>query len=212
VHSTFSERRVKRVTARQHLKGFKTMASISKSITDQWWLVLLEGILAVAFGVIAWVWPDITVATLVILFGAYALATGLMNFYAAYAQHKLGASPWPFIFRGVVGVATGIIVAVWPDISAISLFYVVAAWALVSGVMALVSAIALRKVISNEWSLALAGIASIAFGVLAILYPGDGALALIWTIGIYAVFFGFMLIVLGFRLHSWGRQLTSATA
>jgi uncharacterized membrane protein HdeD (DUF308 family) len=212
MHSTFSERRVKRVTATQRLKGFKTMASISKSITDQWWLVLLEGVFAVAFGVIAWVWPDITVATLVILFGAYALATGLMNFYAAYAQQKLGASPWPFIFSGVVGVATGIIVAVWPDISAISLFYVIAAWALVSGVMALVGAIALRKVISNEWSLALAGIASIAFGVLAILYPGDGALALIWTIGIYAVFFGFMLIVLGFRLHNWGHQLTSATA
>jgi uncharacterized membrane protein HdeD (DUF308 family) len=188
------------------------MASISKSITDQWWLVLLEGVLAVLFGVIAWVWPDITVATLVILFGAYALASGIMNFYAAYAQHKLGASPWPFIFRGIVGVVAGIVVAVWPDISAISLFYVIAAWAIVTGIYALVGAVALRKVIDNEWLLGLAGICSVAFGVLAMIYPGDGALALIWTIGVYAIAFGFMLIVLGFRLHSWGRKLTSAAA
>lgn len=188
------------------------MKSVAKAITDQWWVVLLQGVFAVIFGVTAWVWPDLTVATLVILFGAFSFASGLMAFWAAYAQHQLGRSPWPFIFRGLIGVATGVVVAVWPDISAVSLFYLVAAWAIVIGFYEILAAVALRKVIDNEWFLALAGIASIAFGVLAVIYPGDGAVALVWTIGIYAVAYGALLIGLGFRLHGWGRQLTSSPA
>lgn len=188
------------------------MESIAKSVTKQWWLLIVQGIFAILFGVSAWVWPDLSVLTLTILFGAYAFAGGVMNIAAAFGAHREGDSPWPFIFRGIIGVGTGVVVAVWPDISALSLLYVIAAYAFIIGIFELVTAIELRKVINNEWALALAGIASIAFGVIAAIYPGDGAVAIVWTIGIYAIFFGVLLISLGFRLHGWGRQLSSATA
>ena len=188
------------------------MERIAKSVTNQSWLLVLQGILAVLFGVVAWVWPGLTVATLVILFGAYAFAGGVMNFVAAVSASRLGDSPWGFIFRGLLGIGVGVAVVVWPDISALSLLYVVAAYAIVIGIYEIAAAIELRKVIDNEWWLGLAGVASVAFGVLAALNPGDGAVALVWTIGVYAIFFGTMLIALGFRLHGWGRQLTSATA
>jgi uncharacterized membrane protein HdeD (DUF308 family) len=186
--------------------------SIGKSVSKQSWLLVLQGILAVAFGVIAWVWPGLTVETLVILFGAFAIASGVMSLWAAVGAHRVGDSPWPFIFRGVLGIGTGVVVAVWPDISATALLYVIAAWAIVIGVYEVIAAIALRKAIDNEWLLGLAGIASIAFGVLAAIYPGDGAVALVWTIGIYAIVYGVLMVAYGFRLHGWGRRLTSATA
>jgi uncharacterized membrane protein HdeD (DUF308 family) len=188
------------------------MERIAKSVTNQSWLLVLQGILAVVFGVVAWVWPDLTVATLVLLFGAYAFAGGVMSLVAAVSASRLGDSPWGFVFRGLLGIATGVVVAVWPDISALSLLYVIAAYAIVIGVYEVATAVELRKQIDNEWFLALAGVASIAYGVIAFLYPGDGALALVWTIGVYAIFFGTMLIALGVRLHGWGRRLTSATA
>jgi uncharacterized membrane protein HdeD (DUF308 family) len=188
------------------------MQSYAKALTNQSWLLIFDGILAIIFGIVAWVWPDLTVTTLVILFGAFAFVVGVMNLAAAVGMSRMGQSPWPFIFRGVLGIGTGIVVAVWPDISATALLYVIAAYAIVIGIFELAAAIELRKLIDNEWLLALAGVASIAFGVLVAIYPGDGAVALVWTIGIYAIFFGVVLIALGFRLHGWGRKLTSATA
>ena len=188
------------------------MQSYAKAMTNQSWLLIFDGILAIIFGVVAWVWPGLTVDTLVILFGAYSFVVGVMNLVAAFGIFRMGESPWPFIFRGVLGIGTGVVVAVWPDISATALLYVIAAYAIIVGIFEVAAAIELRKLVSNEWLLALAGIASIAFGVLAAMYPNDGAVAIVWTIGIYAIFFGATLIALGFRLHGWGRKLTSATA
>jgi uncharacterized membrane protein HdeD (DUF308 family) len=190
----------------------KTVNRIATTITDQWWLVALSGVLTVVFGVLAWAWPGITLTTLVLLFGAYAIVGGVMSLAAAVARRGERAGPWPFVFQGLLGIATGVLVFVWPNISALALIYVIAAWAFITGIVEVVAAIELRKVISNEWLLALAGIASIAFGVIAAIFPGDGALALVWTIGVYAIVFGTLQIALGFRLHGWGRRLTSATA
>src|SRR5262245_54122044 len=106
------------------------MERIAKSVTNQSWLLVLEGILAVAFGVAAWVWPDLTIATLVLLFGAFAFAGGVMHLFAAVSAFRLGDSPWGFLFRGLLGIGVGIVVAVWPDISALSLLYVIAAYAI----------------------------------------------------------------------------------
>ncbi len=142
------------------------MKNFAKNITNRWWLLVLQGILAIAFGVVAWVWPGLTVLTLVILFGAYAFAGGVMSLFAAGGARREGDSPWPFILQGLLGIATGILVAVWPDISALSLLFVIAGFAIASGIFEVVSAIELRKSIDNEWFLALAGIASIGFGVL----------------------------------------------
>jgi uncharacterized membrane protein HdeD (DUF308 family) len=188
------------------------MQAIAKSITDKWWLVLLEGVLAIGFGFIAWVWPGLTVATLVLLFGAFAFADGVLNLIAAPRANRLGESPWGFIFQGVLGIGTGILVAIWPDISALALMYVIAFWAITIGILQIVAAIELRKVIDNEWFLGLAGVASIVFGVLAAIFPGGGAVAVVWAIGLYAIIFGSFLVALSFRLHGWGRRLTSAAS
>src|SRR6478609_3553701 len=97
------------------------MYRIAKSITDRWWLVLLDGLLAVVFGLVAWVWPGLTVATLVILFGAYALVGGVMYLGAAFDARRVGASPWGFVVRGLLSIAAGVAVVVWPGISALAL-------------------------------------------------------------------------------------------
>ena len=188
------------------------MQHIAKSITNHWWLFLLEGILAIGFGITAWVWPDLTIDTLVVLFGAFVFADGLMSLVTAFEARRLGESPWGFVFQGLLGIGTGILVLVWPDISELALLYVVAAWAIAIGIFEVAAAIELRKLIDNEWMLGLSGVASIAFGVLAALFPGDGAVALVWAIGIYAVVFGTLLIGLSFRLRDWGHRLTSSPA
>jgi uncharacterized membrane protein HdeD (DUF308 family) len=188
------------------------MQAIAKSITDKWWLVLFEGILAIGFGFIAWVWPGLTVATLVLLFGAFAFTDGVLNLIAAPRANWTGESPWGFILQGVLGLGTGILVVLWPDISALALMYVIAFWAIAIGATQIIAAIELRKVIDNEWFLALSGVTSIVFGVLAAIFPGDGAVAVVWAIGLYAIVFGSFLVALSVRLHGWGRQLTSATS
>jgi uncharacterized membrane protein HdeD (DUF308 family) len=191
-------------------KERNAMRSIANAITDTWWLFALEGVLAIGFGIIAWVWPDLTVLALVVMFAAFAISTGVANLFAANDARQAGQSPWGFIFDGILGIATGVVVAIWPDISSLALMYVIAAWAIVTGIFKIATAIELRKVIDNEWFLALGGIASIVFGVLAAIFPGDGALALVWAIGLYSIVYGGFLIGLGFRLHQAGRQLTSA--
>lgn len=185
------------------------MQRTAKAITNDWWLFVLEGFLAIAFGVATWVWPGLTVGTFVILYGAFAFATGIMSLAAAGSARRMGESPWGFVFRGLLGIGASVLVVVWPDISALALLYVIAFWAIATGIFQIAASIELRKLIDNEWFLALSGIASVAFGVLAIVFPGDGAVAIAWTIGIYAVAFGSLLIGLGIRLHSLGRHMPS---
>jgi uncharacterized membrane protein HdeD (DUF308 family) len=188
------------------------MEKMATSISNRWWVLVLDGVLAIIFGVIAWVWPGLTVLTLVTLFGAYALVTGVVRLFTAYHARREGHSPWLFVFQGLLGIVTGIIVFVWPGISALALLYVIGAWAIVTGVSEIVAAVSMRRVIDNEWFLGLAGAASILFGVLVIIFPGAGAVGLVWAIGLYAIFFGVMLIALGIRLRGLGHPSAPAAA
>lgn len=113
---------------------------------------------------------------------------------------------WVLLLEGLAGVAAGIVTFVGPGISALALLYVIAAWALVTGVLEIAAAIRLRKIITGEWLLALIGIASVALGIMLALFPGPGALALVIWIGAYAIATGVRLVVLAFRLRSWGRS------
>jgi uncharacterized membrane protein HdeD (DUF308 family) len=183
------------------------MQRIAKAITDDWWLFLLEGVAAIAFGVTAWVWPGLTIGALVILFGAFVFTAGAINLFAAFEARRLGESPWGYVFQGLLDLGTGIVVLVWPGISAVALIYVISAWAVINGVFEVITAIELRKLIDNEWFLALSGLASVAFGVLVALFPGEGAVALVWAIGAYSIVFGIFLLSLGFRLRGWGRNI-----
>jgi uncharacterized membrane protein HdeD (DUF308 family) len=175
------------------------------AVAQNWWLLALRGVLAILFGIIAFVWPGITLLVLVLLFGAYALLDGVFSIVAAFSDRASKQRWWVLLLEGLLGIAAGIIAFLWPGMTAFALVYLIAAWAIITGVLEIAAAIRLRQEIEGEWLLALGGVASIIFGVLMVIWPGTGALALVWLIGAYAIVFGVLMIALAFRLRSWGR-------
>jgi uncharacterized membrane protein HdeD (DUF308 family) len=175
-----------------------------ETLSRHWWAVALRGVTAILFGVLALVWPEITVFALVIVFGAYALVDGAFTLVAAFGNRGGGRTPgsraWLFA-RGVAGILTGIIAAVWPGITALALLWMIALWAMVTGVFDIVAAFQLRKQMRREWLLALSGALSVVFGVLLVVWPAAGVLTLVVLIGIAAIAFGITLLMLGVRLR-----------
>jgi uncharacterized membrane protein HdeD (DUF308 family) len=177
-----------------------------------WWLLALRGLAAVVFGVLAFIWPGATLITLVWLFGAFALVNGILSLILAAKTPKGYPKVGSLIFGGLLGILAGLLTFVMPGITALGLLILIAAWAIVTGVMELVAAVRLRKIIANEWLLVLAGIASIAFGILLLFQPAVGALALIWWIGAWALVFGILLMILAFRMRNWKGFVAIGTA
>jgi uncharacterized membrane protein HdeD (DUF308 family) len=164
------------------------------------WL-FVRGIAAILFGVLAFIWPGITLLVLVLLYGAYALVDGVAALVLALRGRRPKDTPlWTIVLVGIAGIAAGIITFLWPGITALALLVVVAAWAIVRGIFEIVAAVRLRKEIDGEWLLGLAGALSIVFGVLLLLQPAAGLLALVWLVGIYSIIAGILYISLGVRL------------
>jgi uncharacterized membrane protein HdeD (DUF308 family) len=177
------------------------------SLSRNWWAVSLRGLAGILFGIITFFAPGISLAALVLLFGAYALMDGVLAIVSAVRRR--GADRWwLLLLEGLVGIGAGVLTFLWPAITAIVLLYVIAAWALVTGVFEIAAAIRLRKAITGEWLLALSGIFSVALGVLLVLFPGPGALAVVIWIGAYAFVFGALLFALGLRLRGLGSPRT----
>ncbi|WP_373506083.1 HdeD family acid-resistance protein [Aestuariivirga sp.] len=165
-----------------------------------WWLFLLRGIAAVIFGILAFVSPGITLATLVLVWGAYALADGIFSLIAAISGKTADEDRWMVGLQGAIGVIAGLIALVLPGATALGLLFAIAAWSLAIGVLQIVAAIKLRKEITGEFWLGLSGLLSILFAFFVIARPGAGALAVIWVIGAYALVFGVTLIAFAFRV------------
>jgi uncharacterized membrane protein HdeD (DUF308 family) len=165
--------------------------------TRHWWVLALRGLLAVIFGLLALIWPDITVRVLVVFFGAYAIVDGIFAVIAGLGRRR---SLLP-VLGGLLGIVIGILVWLWPETTAIVLLYLIAAYAVLTGIFELINAIELRKVLENEWLLAVSGVLSIGFGILLVIWPAAGLVTIAWLIGIYAIIFGVLLIGLGFRLR-----------
>jgi uncharacterized membrane protein HdeD (DUF308 family) len=172
-----------------------------------WWLLLLRGIVAILFGVLAFVWPGITLTTLVLFFGAYVFVTGVFLIINAVGSQKEKDDWWLPLIEGLMGVGIGIMTVIAPGITEITLLIFIAAWALAAGVLEIIAAIRLRKVVAGEWWLAFGGVVSIIFALLLMLFPAAWALSLIWLIGTYACLFGTIQIVLGFKVHKLGKKL-----
>jgi uncharacterized membrane protein HdeD (DUF308 family) len=170
-------------------------------LARNWWVFLIRGIAAILFGIGAFVWPGITIAVLVLMFGAYALVDGIFAIIAGISARQETERWWMMILAGIAGIITGVLTFLWPGITALVLLYFIAAWAVVMGIFEIAAAIRLRKEIEGEFWLILGGIASVIFGVLLVIMPGAGALASIWIIGIYAIIFGITLVILAFRLR-----------
>ncbi len=168
-------------------------------LARHWWVIGLRGLAAILFGVLAFVWPGMTLAVLVLLFGAYALVDGVLSLVAAFrggVQHRI-----VMLVEGVVSVLAGLAAFVWPGLTALVLLYIIAFWAIVTGVLEIVAAIRVRRAISNELGLVIGGVLSVVFGVVLLIAPGAGALAVIFLIGAYAVVFGIALLGLAWRLR-----------
>ena len=181
-------------------------AALLGTLAENWWLLLLRGLVAIAFGGIAFLWPGITLVALTYLWGVYAIADGIVALWAAFNTSGGDASPrWWLGLSGVIGILAGIVAFAYTGMTALVLLISIAVWAIIIGALQLYAAIALRNAIDNTWWLVLSGLLSIAFGAAVLAWPGTGALAVIWTIAWYAVFFGAMLIGLSFEVKKLGR-------
>jgi uncharacterized membrane protein HdeD (DUF308 family) len=179
---------------------------IATALARNWWLFLIRGILAVLFGLVTLAWPALTLITLVLLYGAYAFIDGLT---AIWVGGKSRA--WVVLLFGILGVLVGVYTFFYPGVTAIALLYLIAVWAIVRGIFEIVMAIQLRKEISYEWALIVSGLISIIFGVVLIANPGEGALALVVVIGVFALMFGIMMIVFAFRVRGLPARLERLT-
>jgi len=178
------------------------------TLAANWWALALRGLVAVLFGLLTLFLPGITLVTLVLLFGAYALVDGVFNVIAFF---RVASHQWALLIEGVIGIIAGILTFAWPAITAIVLLYVIAFWAILTGVFEIVAGILLRKVITNEWLLLVMGGLSFLFGLLILFAPGAGALAIVLWIGAYALVFGVFLLALAFRLRGHRRLITQPT-
>ena len=166
-----------------------------------WWLFIVRGVLAIVFGVLALIWPGATNLILVLMFGAFALVDGIFNIAAGITFHKYFERWWAVLLEGLAGIVLGFLTFFWPGITALALLFLIAAWAIVTGIFEIVAAIQFRRVILGEWVMILIGLLSIVLGILLIVFPAIGALSLMWLIGIYAISAGIMQIIFAFRLH-----------
>ena len=175
-------------------------------LARNWWAVALRGLAALIFGVAALVVPHITLVVLIALFGAYALVDGVFAIVSAVIAAEQHMRWWSLLVEGLAGVILGALTFLWPGVTALVLLYVIAIWAIVTGVFEVVAAVQLRREVQGEWLLALSGVLSVIFGVLLFVFPGAGAVAVVWLIGIYALLFGVVLLALALRLRTWGHH------
>jgi len=176
------------------------MSVLQEGLGKIWWLILLRGLCSIVFGVLAFLWPGATLITLVLLYGAYAVADGVLALGAA-ARGGTVAPRWWLVLAGLAGIIVGALAFFWPKITGLVLLFLIAAWAISIGVVQIVGAIQLRKEIENEWWLIASGIVSVVFGGLLILAPSTGALALILVIGGFAVVYGVLQVGFALRLR-----------
>jgi uncharacterized membrane protein HdeD (DUF308 family) len=176
-------------------------------LTRNWWALALRGIFAILFGLAAFVIPGVTLAVLVALFGAYAVVDGVLAIVAGVRAAERHERWWSLVLKGLAGIVAGVLAFIWPALTALALLYLIAGWAIVTGVLEIVAAVHLHRA-HGEWLLILNGVLSILFGLFAIVWPGAGVLTLLWMIGVYAIVFGAVLLVLAFRLRNLHRLQT----
>ena len=176
-------------------------------LTRNWWALALRGIFADLLGLAAFVLPGVTLAVLVALFGAYAVVDGVLAIIAGVRAAERHERWWSPVLKGLAGIIAGVLAFIWPALTVLALLYLIAGWAIVTGVLEIVAAVHLHRA-HGEWLLILNGVLSILFGLFVIVWPGAGVLTLVWMIGVYAIVFGAVLLVLAFRLRNLHRLQT----
>jgi uncharacterized membrane protein HdeD (DUF308 family) len=186
--------------------------SLAAVLARNWWVLMLRGLVAILFGVFAFASPGITLASLILLFGGYCLADGLMAAWTALSNRKQQENGWLLLIGGLLGIGVGLLTLFRPAVTGLALLFYIAIWAVATGVVQVLTAIRLRQEIAKEWMLVLAGLASVALGALLMARPGAGALAALWLIASYAIVFGVLLVALAFRVRSIARRIEARLA
>jgi uncharacterized membrane protein HdeD (DUF308 family) len=186
--------------------------SMSNVLSRYWWILALRGAIAVIFGLLAFIWPEITLATLILFFSAYVLMDGAFSIIHAIGGWQDRDDRWFLLLEGLLGVGIGISTYHAPGIVATGILLYIAAWSLGMGILKIVSAIRLRKAIQGEWWLAGSGIASLLFAALLMWFPAVGALGLLWLIAGYAFIFGLVSMAVGFKVRGLGGEKEGAKA
>jgi uncharacterized membrane protein HdeD (DUF308 family) len=180
-------------------------------LARNWWTFVLRGVVAILFGILAFMRPGITLEALVLLFAFWALFDGVFALISSIGAAEAREPWWPLVLIGLLGIAAGVLALRWPGITALALLFIIAYWSIFRGILEIVAAVRLRDLIPGEWRLIFGGLASVVFGALLIMYPGAGILAVIWLIGIYAVIFGIAFLMLGFHLKGLADELPAPT-
>jgi uncharacterized membrane protein HdeD (DUF308 family) len=180
--------------------GTVRMRPMLDALARNWGLILLRGVLAIVFGILAFVWPGITLISLVLLYGAFAFVDGILAIAAAI-RGGAPAPRWWLALIGIFGIAAGVLTLLWPQITALILLLFIAGWAIATGVMQIIGAFKLREELSDEWLLVASGVLSVAFGVLLAMWPKAGALAMVLVIGSFAIMYGILLVMFALRLR-----------
>ena len=182
------------------------IADYVSELSSKWWTFLLRGIFALALAAFAFGEPTATSGALVIVLAAYFVISGFTAIFAGISFTGVGQW-WGLIIMGIIQTALGVIMFVEPGTGPLAVAYLFAIWMIMTGAMEITSAVTLRQVVDNEFWWILLGLVTLAFGVYVVLNPGIGLLALVYTIGIYAIFAGISLIGFAFRVKSLGSEV-----
>jgi uncharacterized membrane protein HdeD (DUF308 family) len=182
---------------------------LSQILSRYWKMTLLRGVVWILFGIAVLAQPGISLVALTLLFGAFAFLDGISIVVTAIGGRQDYENWWLLLLTGLAGIVVGVLTFVSPGSTALGLLYLIAIWAIATGILAFTTAIYLRKEIEGEFWLGLAGLASVAFGVLLIARPGSGVLAVLWLLGVYSIALGAILVVLAFETRSFTNQVTA---
>jgi uncharacterized membrane protein HdeD (DUF308 family) len=178
-------------------------------VRRNWWLLVLRGVFAIIFGLIALFYPSIALFALIIVFGVYAIIDGIAAVVIAI-QERGSLSRWGWVlFEGIISILAGIVAFVYPGLTALVFLYIVAIYAILTGILEIVAAFVIRGFAAQEWALGIAGVLSIIFGIILFVRPGAGLLAILWLVGIYAIIFGILFIVRAFQMRSLASSVTT---
>lgn len=176
-------------------------------LTGRWWWLLVRGIVAILFGLAAFFLPGVTLLSLIFLFGVFAIVDGVTLIVFG---RRAGMKWYWSALAGLVSIAAGVVAIAWPGISAVALLWVIAFWAVLTGLFQILTAIEIRKEVEGEWALFLAGLLAVVFGIILFFRPGAGALAVLWLIGTFAILLGILMVILSFRLKGLQARVRDA--
>ncbi len=178
-------------------------------VLRNWWMLAVRGVLAIIFGLVALLFPGIAILAFIYVFAAYAIIDGIVAIAVSLSERGT-FSRWTWVLvEGILGVLAGIVAIAYPGLTALVLLYIVAAWAVLTGILEIVAAFTFRGQIALEWALNLAGLFSILFGLLLFIHPGAGILTILWLVGVYAIVFGVLFIIRAFQLRSWASSVAA---